>query len=276
MTLQLVPASRYTIGELAGIYNQTRVDYLIPMPMNGERLAEYVHDFDIDPHLSMVALNEGRVAGLGMLGVRGVECWVTRLGVLPDNRRVGIGESIVTKMLDLSKDRGVKRVNLEVINGNEKAWSLFKKLGFKQTAEYLVLRRAPGHSELDIDGQFTPLEKDAALNLLRAAPRQTWINDVQSMANAADMTGIHLTLQDGSRGWALFREKMPTLTHIVLHTESGNPGAVGRHLLQHLHFTHSRFDTYAENIASADKHVPAFLSMGYFEAFRRTEMILEL
>jgi len=92
MTLQLVPASQYMIEELAGIYNQTRVDYLIPMPMNEEGLAEYVHDFDIDLDHSAVALIDGNLAGLGMLGVRGEECWVTRLGVLPNNRRVGIGK----------------------------------------------------------------------------------------------------------------------------------------------------------------------------------------
>ncbi|MCQ3937261.1 MAG: hypothetical protein DPW18_09465 [Chloroflexi bacterium] len=276
MTLQLMPASQYTIEELAGIYNQTRVDYLIPMPMNGERLAEYVHDFDIDLDLSMVALMNGNVAGLGMLGVRGDECWVTRLGVLPNNRRVGIGENIVRKMLEISKTKGTKRVNLEVINGNEKAGSLFKKLGFQKTMEYLVLRRAPGHSDVEIDGQFTPLEKGEALDLLRASPRQSWVNDVRSMSNAADMMGMRLAMGDGSRGWMLFRKKAPTLTHIILHTEHGDSEVVGHNLLQHLHSTHSRFDTYAENIASTDKHVPAFLSMGYFEAFRRTEMILDL
>lgn len=276
MTLELVPASRYTIGDLAGIYNQTRVDYLIPMPMNAERLAEYIQDFDIDLDHSMIAMNDGSVSGLGMLGVRGDECWVTRLGVLPNNRRAGIGENVVTRMLETAKTKGVKRVNLEVIKGNEKAWSLFKKLGFRETIEYLVLRRAPGHNDVEIDGQFTSLEKEAALDSLRASPRQTWVNDARSMANAVDMMGMRLTMGDGSRGWMIFRKKPPTLTHIILHTESGDPAIVGHNLLQHLHFTHARYDTYAENIASADKHVPAFLSMGYFEAFRRTEMILDL
>ena len=276
MTLQLVPASQYTIGELAGIYNQTRVDYLIPMPMNEERLAEYIHDFDIDLNLSLIALINGNIAGLGMLGVRNDECWVTRLGVLPNNRRLGVGESIVGNMLKISKTRGVKRVVLEVIKGNEKAWSLFQKLGFKESMEYLVLRRAPGHSEIDINGEVTLLEKDAALNLLRVAPRQTWINDVRSMSNATDMMGMYLTMEDGSEGWVLYRKKTPSLSHIILHVEKGNPKIVGHNLLQYLHSTNPRFDTYAENIASCDELIPAFLSMGYFEAFRRTEMILGL
>jgi len=133
-------------------------------------------------------------------------------------------------MLEISKARGTKRVNLEVINGNEKAWSLFNKLGFKETMEFLVLRRAPGHSEANIDGQVTLLGKDAALDLLRAVPRQTWINDIRSMSNAADIMGVSLTMGDGSRGWILFRKKAPTLSHIILHTEIGAPEVVGANL----------------------------------------------
>jgi len=30
--IKLVPASQFTIEQLTAIYNQTRVDYLLPMP----------------------------------------------------------------------------------------------------------------------------------------------------------------------------------------------------------------------------------------------------
>jgi hypothetical protein len=38
-SIQLIPASRFNYDELTAIYNQTRVDYMIPMPMNAARLA---------------------------------------------------------------------------------------------------------------------------------------------------------------------------------------------------------------------------------------------
>ena len=41
--LQIVPASSFSIEQLVAAYNQTRVDYLVPMPMNAARLAEYIH-----------------------------------------------------------------------------------------------------------------------------------------------------------------------------------------------------------------------------------------
>ena len=40
--IKLIPASEFSIEQLAAIYNQTRVDYMVPMPMNAARLADYV------------------------------------------------------------------------------------------------------------------------------------------------------------------------------------------------------------------------------------------
>ena len=81
MTIELISAAKFTIQELTDLYNQTRVDYLVPMPMSAERLAEYIRDFDVDLARSCVArAAHGQVLGLGMLGVRDDKAWITRLG----------------------------------------------------------------------------------------------------------------------------------------------------------------------------------------------------
>ena len=79
----LLPASEFTLDELTQAYNQTRTDYLIPMPMNPDRLNEYITLYDIDLHSSRVAIVGETIVGLAMLGRRGDQGWVTRLGVLP-------------------------------------------------------------------------------------------------------------------------------------------------------------------------------------------------
>ena len=38
MTIELLSAEQFTFQELTDLYNQTRVDYLVPMPMNTARL----------------------------------------------------------------------------------------------------------------------------------------------------------------------------------------------------------------------------------------------
>ncbi|HRQ24166.1 MAG TPA: GNAT family N-acetyltransferase [Anaerolineales bacterium] len=276
MIVRLISANRYTVGQLVEIYNQTRVDYLVPMPMSADRLAAYIHDYDVDLGGSVVALLDDEVAGLGMLGLREKRSWITRLGVLPNNRRVGIGERILEKMLENARALGATQSQLEVITGNDHAKSLFKKHGFLETGEYIVFRRAPDPSIAPPGGTLTRLDKEQALERLRFAPRQTWINEFKSMSNASDVFSINLTLDDGSHGWVIFRRKIPTLSHIILHTEHGDPAVVGMKLLAHLHLLHPRLDTYAENIHDTDAHIPAYLSLDYFEAFRRTEMGLLL
>ncbi|MBT3713812.1 MAG: hypothetical protein HOG15_10720, partial [Anaerolineae bacterium] len=77
MGLKITPAGQFTIEELTDFYNQTRVDYLVPMPMSVAVMAEYIHDFDVDLELSPIIHDEEteKFMGLGMLGVRGDHTW---------------------------------------------------------------------------------------------------------------------------------------------------------------------------------------------------------
>ena len=45
MGTKIIPASQFTTEELTDFYNETRVDYLVPMPMSVDVMAEYIHDF---------------------------------------------------------------------------------------------------------------------------------------------------------------------------------------------------------------------------------------
>jgi len=81
--IKLIPASQFTIEQLTAIYNQTRVDYLVPMPMNSTRLAEYISMYDVDLDHSRIALLDNVLLGVAMQGVRDGRAWLTRLGVLP-------------------------------------------------------------------------------------------------------------------------------------------------------------------------------------------------
>ena len=89
--------------------------------------------------------------------------------------------------------------------------------------------------------------------------------------------GLHITLSDGSAGWLVYRNTKvtlrTTLSHLIIHTEQGNPNEVGTQLLVNLHTHYPHHDTYAENIHKEDAHLPAFQALGYFENFSRIEMI---
>lgn len=276
MALKIVPAAHYTLDELTGFYNQTRVDYLVPMPMSVDVMGEYIHDFDVDLNLSPIVLDAetGEFLGLGMLGVRDDRTWVTRLGVNPEVRRSGAGGAAMDTMLENSHKIGAKKVTLEVIKNNSPAQTLFKKNGFHQTIEFLVLRRAPLRPPLSPEGEITWLYRKDALTALRSYPYPlTWINAIESMENASMFQGFSLKLKSGAKAWMVYRHKKHSITHFVFHTERGNPAKMARNLLLYIHLQYHRMDAYAENFFADDPHLPAFFDLGYFEAFRRIEMV---
>lgn len=276
MGLKILPASQFTTEELTDFYNQTRVDYLVPMPMSVDVMAEYIHDFDVDLNLSPIVQDEetDEFLGLGMLGVRDDTTWITRLGVTPASRRRGAGAAIMNAFFEASHRIGAKKTILEVIKNNTPAQTLFEKNGFNKTKELLVLRRAPLRPPLSPEGHITWLYRKDALVALRTYPHSlTWVNALTSMENASMFQGFALELKDGTRGWLVYRHKKHSITHFVFHTERGNPVKMARNILLYLHLQHHRMDAYAENLSAEDPHLPAFFDLGYFEAFRRVEMI---
>jgi hypothetical protein len=100
------------------------------------------------------------------------------------------------------------------------------------------------------------------------------------MRNARDVEGLRLMLPDGSAGWLVYRNTKftlrSTLSHLIIHTEQGNPVEVGTQLLLNLHAHYAHHDTYAENIHRDDPHLAAFHALGYFENFSRIEMLHSL
>lgn len=278
MTIELISAAHFTMQQLTELYNQTRVDYLVPMPMNAERLGEYVHDFDIDlTHSCIARAAEGEMLGLSMLGIRRNKAWVTRLGVLPTSRRTGAGSAMMDFMLEGAASLGLKETDLEVIKNNIPAYNLFMRKGFTETSEYLVMRRAPHSVTGPLPGKVTWLETDQASETLQSYPRHlTWINAFESMRNTPNVQGLKLELPNGSAGWLVYRNTKftlrSTLSHLIIYTEHGDPQEVGTQLLLNLHTRYPHHDTYAENIPHDDPHLTAFQTSGYFTNFSRIEM----
>ena len=272
--VKLIPASEFTLDELTGIYNQTRVDYMVPMPMNAARLAEYISVYDVDLEHSLVAMQGDELRGVAMLGVREGRAWITRLGVIPTTRRSGVGEALMVGLLEQAEKLNIQFDMLEVIKNNTPAHTLFLKLGFYEIGELLVLRRSPVIPPTDpVVADAQRLDRHEALTLVgRDRGTQPWTNQSESLFNAQEVSGLHLTLADGSRGWLVYQRQKFTLTRFIYKTEVGDPVKLAYAFLSHLHHQYPRLDTHLENIQINDPHLPAFYQMGYVESFRRIEM----
>ena len=273
--IKLIPASQFSIEQLAAIYNQTRVDYMVPMPMNAARLADYVATYDVKLEHSLVAATQdGEMLGVIMLGIRKDRAWITRLGVLPNTRRGGIGKALFNGLIEQAAQLDINFHMLEVIKNNTPAHQLFLKFDFHEVGELLVLRRSPlTQPQAPIIADAQRLDRSESLILVgHDRGTQPWTNQSESLINANEVSGLMLTLADGSRGWLVYQRQKFLLTRFAYKTEVGDPATVAYALLSHLHHQYPRLDTQIENIQVNDPHLPAFYQMGYIESFRRIEM----
>lgn len=283
--MELVTADRFTIQELTNAYNRTRVDYIVPMPMNIARLREYIYLYDVDLSASWVAVNNDKVLGLGMLGIRGDRGWITRIGVLPSGRRQGIGRAITDRLLASAVERSLRIIWLEVIQGNVPAHQLFLTSGFVPTRELVVARRAPDLSrhhenpgaEPGADMTITSLDRRDTLQLLdQRKERPNWLNETESMANLDALAGLKVDLGPRGSGWVAFQPAPIQLAHIVVEVLQGDPSHVAGTVLNILHQRHAKQDAVMENLPASDPVWLGFETAGYFDAFRRLEMVLNL
>lgn len=275
--MNLVSASKFSYQELTDAYNQTRVDYLVPMPMNEARLREYARVYDISQPHSWVAVEDNVMLGLAMLGMRHKRSWITRLGVLPNGRRKGVGTALMTALVDSSIALAVENIWLEVIKGNDPAHALFLNFGFTETRELLVARRPPAPLPDKINcpaiQQVTAVNHEEAIIMLAHRHiRPNWLNELESMQNLRNLSALVVELVDGSRGWVTYHAGLLQLTRIQVEVVAGDPTTVTTAILHELHKRHKRQDAITENLTD-DAVWKGFEAIGYFDSFRRIEMV---
>jgi GNAT superfamily N-acetyltransferase len=278
-SFQLVPADQFTFAQLAEIYNQGRVDYIVPMPMNARRMEEYVRDYDVVLAGSFIAVDaDKQPIGIIMLGLRGECAWLTRLGVFPQQRTLGVGTRLVIASLDYARAHGARLAQLEVIQGNEPARLLFEKYGFQRSRDLLVLNRPPGQVSFAPHDNVIIQPMNVAETVQALASRtqpESWIDETPSMLNGANIAGFRAVHHSGASGWLVFRWTMFQVSHLVLEV-SKTCDDLSLELLAALHRAYPSLDTKLENLPADSAHVPIYKQCGYIEVFRRIEMTASL
>lgn len=277
-------ASNFTIQKLVDIYNQTRVDYIVPMPMNARRLQEYVTFYDVNLEASVVThIDDGVVNGISMLGVRQDRSWITRLGVIPIRRRGGTGQLIMNRHIEESYQRGIKQMQLEVIKNNTPAHQLFLKNGFEETRELLVIRRPPSDidtTQLIVDDKaiVTPLTSDQITAFLTSHDfsNSAWTEEPTSLMNTQALQGLHVELANGESGDIVYQHDFFQLSHLKMSPDAHQNHELAINLLYYIHKHQPTADVKVENVPSLDPIWQAYQAMGYVVSFKRIEMVKEL
>ena len=122
ITVEIVPMSEEHISQIAEI---EKLSFSVPWSENGLR-AELTNE---TAHF-LSAVSENKV--LGYIGIHEIcgEAYITNVAVLPEYRRLGIGENLIDAATLGAKERNCEFISLEVRISNVPAIELYKKEGY--------------------------------------------------------------------------------------------------------------------------------------------------
>jgi ribosomal protein S18 acetylase RimI-like enzyme len=80
--------------------------------------------------LIFVAEDDRRIVGACMAGYDGHRGWLYSVAVLPDQRRRGIGQSLIKSAMKALREIGCIKVNLQIRASNHEVKAFYESLGF--------------------------------------------------------------------------------------------------------------------------------------------------
>ena len=193
-SVALEPASRFTLAELAQIFNAGYEDYFTPFDLDEAAFRFMVETYDDDLDASRVAILDDEPVGICKVAVRGDTGWVGGLGVNVPHRNKGIGVVLMRRTIEELRARGVRELWLEVLVQNEPAVRLYERLGFEHVRELEVWSL----DELETERHELPsLALEDALGREERPPWQ------RADASVSRLEGVHATGDD--RGSLVYR-----------------------------------------------------------------------
>jgi GNAT superfamily N-acetyltransferase len=139
-----IAADTLSLDDRAALFNACYADYLVPVALDAAGLERMGVLCDIDLSASRVRVADDVPIGFAFLGVRANRGWIGGMGVLPQHRREGHGRALMNAVLDAAAGRGITHVQLEVLEGNQRARDLYASLHFELTRRVNVwLRPSP-------------------------------------------------------------------------------------------------------------------------------------
>jgi GNAT superfamily N-acetyltransferase len=258
--LELRSARSVGLTEYTALFNAAYEGYLIPFHLDEAAVTAMVESFDLDADASRIAYRDGEAVGLGNLGVRGEDAWIGGVGVVPAARRSGVGEALMRGLHEQARERGIRRVWLEVIVENTGAYALYEKLGYRTVRDVDVWSLPLSVTERSEAENTSSEEAHARIRELRTE-REPWQRADATLKRYDDARGL---LTDG--GAAVYRQPGENVQLVQI---AGNAEPVLRAL-------RVLGPVSVLNLPEDDQAAPAFRSFGGTVVVRQHEMLLEL
>jgi ribosomal protein S18 acetylase RimI-like enzyme len=274
---RFVPATELSLDDVAALFTRGFEDYLVPIRMTGDGLSQMIRADSIDLAASKVLTENGEPVGFILICTRGWTRRVSAMGVVASGRGRGLGRRLMEHVLTEARERGFRRMMLEVIEQNTSALTLYRHLGFEETRR-LVGYECPALSddaETDLGegpvDDLKPLDPRELAKVVEyeAPPDLPWQLAAETVA-AAGPPALALRLED--RAYALLHgvddaQREITLATILVPHAVRRQGW-GRRMVRALR---ARFPDRAWRVPA---RFPENLAAGFFDhvGFRRVPL----
>ena len=128
-------------------------------PWSPEEITKDVTSEDDSIYFAVAMAGEERAGYAEMRTVKG-EAQIYNIAVAPEFRGEGIGERLLTHLIDKCREDNVDLMTLEVRAGNEAAMELYDKLGFKEVgrrkayygkSDAILMNKVMGEVTIDVE-----------------------------------------------------------------------------------------------------------------------------
>ena len=267
------PLSAADFDAIHAAFNEAFSDYFVPLTLTREQLAEMLRRRGWAPERSVAAFENERMVAFTLNGIDGDRAYDTGTGVIPSDRRRGLGRLTMEHSFDLLRDCAT--YTLEVLEANERAAALYRSLGFRETRglqcwRYESQRRKVSKSQR-IDAP-TPLRHcDSETLRLWWSVLPAWQNSTASIGRAAEE---HMTIGDDD-GYAIVFPGNGDLAQLAVRPESRRRGT-GTRLLEEAAALAGK-PLRIMNVEDSDAGIASFLERaGATRTVRQVEMVRTL
>ncbi len=178
------------LDELIEVQNEIFADYVIPIRSTKAFFIDFLKSVGGDLRDVLVAMRDDSIVGYVNPVVDEPEAWIGGVGVVPELRGRGMGTRLMREAEEFCRRRRAREVCLEVIEANELAHKLYRRLGYTDTRRFLSAEGKPERFE----GYGTEPKKATIREVLaiheRAYPGTCWqrrkMHAVVQSARSAD------------------------------------------------------------------------------------------
>jgi ribosomal-protein-alanine N-acetyltransferase len=117
-----------TLEHIDDIIMVERLSFTIPWSKNA--FIQELRENKFSIYIS--ALLDGNVVGYAGMWKIFDEGHITNIAVHPEFRKIGIGSRLLEKLIDISREKDIEKLTLEVRKSNTAAKNLYLKYGFKE------------------------------------------------------------------------------------------------------------------------------------------------